>query len=525
VKFLKATQNQRGIVIGLLLCLAGWLGFHEILRHGCFLLRIQPHYEGKPLEYWCGYQADHSKAVEALHVMKNGSIPFLVKWIGTMNHSSQGTDYESLALHGFEILGPEASPSIPGLIKVIGRNNNWPSSALGHIGSAAVPALIELLTTNQAPDFYGNWRRGISDNTVREHTIEALSYLGTNAQAALPLLLAYYKDEENRSRGDVTSALASVGHNRPDLVVPALTYLLTNSSRWAKFQAPNALASFGSAAKSAIPELLAASQIADDQFKANIGIAIKKIEPENPDALQPLIANLKSEDAGLRESALFQIELFGTNGLEVLGAMKKMAVQEPNPDWRTRILDWLANNETNKAELSSIVQINLTNENESVICAAVRCLGAMADDSQTKFGDLLTAFSTLANFQARENAETCLYLTMRKHPEYLVACLNQPANNISYFAMQFMHRLSRDTLVQMTYSHGTTSNEQFYTMKEIKDADKKLLQDTIPILVEKLHDEKLETRQLATNVLLELSPKAAKQVGVHVEMPYSYYAN
>ena len=457
--------------------------------------------------------------------MKKDAIPFLVKWIGTMNHSSQGTDYESLALHGFEILGPEASPAIPGLIKVIGRNNNWPSSALGHIGSAAVPALIEFLTTNQAPDFYGDWRRGIPDHTVRERAIEALSYLGTNAQAALPLLLACYKDEENRSRGNVTAALASVGHNRPDLVVPALTYLLTNSSRWAKFEAPGALASFGSAAKSAIPELLAASQTADDQFKAKIGIAIKKIEPENPDVLQSLIANLKSEDAGLRESALFEIELLGTNGLGVLEAIEKMATQEPNPDWRTRILDWLVNNETNKEELSSIVQINLTNENESVICAAVRCLGAMADDSQIKFNELLAAFGTLTNFQARENAETCLYRTVKKHPEYLVACLNQPANNIPNFAMQFMHRLSRDTLVKITYSLGTSANEHWYVMKEIDNGKKKLLQDTIPILVEKLRDEKPETRQLATNVLLELNPKAAKQAGVRVEMPYSYYAN
>jgi hypothetical protein len=87
-----------------------------------------------------------------------------------------------------------------------------------------------------------------------------------------------------------------------------------------------------------------------------------------------------------------------------------------------------------------------------------------------------------------------------------------------------MHSLSRDTLVMITYSLGASTNEQPYVMKEIDDGDKKLFQDAIPILVEKLRDEKLETRQLATNVLLELSPKAAKQAGVHVEMPYSYYA-
>ena len=62
-------------------------------------------------------------------------------------------------------------------------------------------------------------------------------------------------------------------------------------------------------------------------------------------------------------------------------------------------------------------------------------------------------------------------------------------------------------------------------MKEFDGCDKKLLQNAIPTLVERLSDEHLETRQLATNILLELSPKAAKQAGVRVEMPYLYYAN
>jgi HEAT repeat protein len=510
-----------------------WLGFHEILRHGCFPLKIQPHYEGKPLEYWCQYgfgndptkQPSKADVVEALQSMKNGAMPFLIKWIGTMNHSSQGTDYESLALHAFELLGTNASPAIPGLIKVIGRNNNWPSSALGHIGPAAVPALIELLTTNQAPDSFGDWRRGIPDNTVREHAIEALGYLGTNAEAALPLLMACYKDEDKRSFADMSSALASVGHNRPDIVVPAIVYLLTNSSGMSKYDAPEALASFGSAAKPAIPELLIVSQTADDHFKATIGMAIKRIEPGRTDALLPLIANLTSEDAGLRESALFQIEQLGTNGLVTLEAMRKMATQEPNPDQRTRILDWLANNETNKEELAGIAHINLTNENESVMCAAVRCLGAMADGSQTEFAGLLAVFNSLRNDQARGNAKSCLYLTMRKHPKYLLACLNNPQGEVSYSAMHFMQSLSRDTLVIIRYEPEPSTNFQAYAMKDIDDGDKKFLQDAIPILVERLHNDNLETRQLATNVLLELNPKAAKQAGVIVVPPYSFYTN
>ena len=158
------------------------------------------------------------------------------------------------------------------------------------------------------------------------------------------------------------------------------------------------------------------------------------------------------------------------------------------------------------------------------MCAAIRCLGAMAESSQTRFGELLTVFNSLRNEQVRGSATTCLYLIMRKHPEFLMACLNSPQSEVSYSAMRFMDSLSRGVLVKMTYSLDTATNDKFYVMKEIDNGDKRRLQDAIPILVDKLRDEKLETRQLATNVLLELNPKAAKQAGVHLEMPYSYYA-
>jgi HEAT repeat protein len=491
MKSIIATRILRGTMVAVVLGLVVWLGFHEFLRHGCFPLRIQPHYEGKPLEYWCQHTFDwygnkktpNSDAVEALQSMKKDAIPFLVKWIGTMNHSSQGTDYESLALHGFELLGTNASPAIPGLIKAIGRNNNWPSSALGHIGPAAVPALIELLTTNQSPDTYGNWRRGIPENAIREHAIETLKFLGTNAQAALPLLMACYKDEDKRSFADMSSALASVGHNRPDIVVPATVYLFTNSSRMSKFEAPEALATFGSAAKPAISVLLEASQTADDKTKARIAVAIKRIEPERPDVLLPLIANLTSEDDILRNYAIMELDQLGTNALEVLGTMRMMAVQVPDPGQRSGILGWLAKYETNKEELLRIVQTNLTNENDSVVNAAIGCLGGLAGDSQARFGELMAEFGSQRNKQSRENARTRLYLAMTKHPEYLVACLNSPKNEVSYSALRFMQSLSHDVLVIDRKEPEPSTNFQVYVMRDISDGNKKLLHDAIPMLL------------------------------------------
>src|SRR5208282_969663 len=112
-------------------------------RQVLFLLSIEPRYHGQTLGYWTDHAFDYygsqrltnDDAAEAIRSIGKRGLPFLVKWIATPSHSSQGIDYESRALHGFEILGPAAKPAIPGLLKVIGRNNNWPAVAMSHIGT------------------------------------------------------------------------------------------------------------------------------------------------------------------------------------------------------------------------------------------------------------------------------------------------------------------------------------------------------------------------------------------------------
>src|SRR5262249_3887882 len=145
----------------------------------------------------------------------------------------------------------EAKPAIPDLIKIIGQYNNWPATALSYIGPDAVPPLIEMLKTNRTADSRGNRRRGIPRHQDREYAILTLSLIGTNAETALPVLMQCYGDEAKRSRARMASALARIGRNQPEVVVPALIHLLPNSNGYGEIDAAEALGSFGNRAESA----------------------------------------------------------------------------------------------------------------------------------------------------------------------------------------------------------------------------------------------------------------------------------
>jgi HEAT repeat protein len=508
------------------------LGVRQMNRDRIYSLGMEPRYDGQSLGYWTDHafryygsqRIANVDATEAMQNMKHDALPFLVKWIATPSHSSHGIDYESRALHGFEILGPAATPAIPELIKLIGRNNNWPASALACIGTAAVPALIELLTTNQTPDFHGNWRRGIPDNLVRENAILTLAYLGTNAQAALPVLMRCYQDEGKRSRADMASALARVGNSQPQIVVPALVYLLTNSSGFQRIEATKALGSFGGQAKLAVPELSQASQSSDAQLQIQAAVALKTIAPERADALAPVILNLTNRESYIREQAFRALEQLGTNAIEARSALLERAWQEKAPDIRVLALNCLKNLAISEEDMLPILRECLTNQNESVTCAAVNGLVALAGESSVRYLELLSAAQKHRNPQVRTIAKSGAYVIMQKNPNLLLECTDNPKPEVYSLAMQFLHGLSHDTLVIDRKEPEPSTNFHAYVMRDFSSGTKRLLQPAIPMLVKRLQDENPEARKLATNILLELDPKAAKQAGVLVVPPYSFYA-
>jgi HEAT repeat protein len=502
---------------------------------GNLKLGIETSYDGHSLSYWTEHayryygsqRLENADAVNAIRSMGDTALPFLVKWIATMNHSSQGTDYVSLGLHGFQILGSAAKPAIPDLIKVIGRNNNWPKSALICIGTDAIPALVEFVTTNQTPDDYGDWRRGIPSNEAREYTIATLSRFGTNAEVALPVLLKCYRDETTRSRADVANALASIGHNHPENVVPALIELLTNSTPYLRWSAAEGLGTFGSAATSSIPALVAAGHDSDSQMQIPAAIAVKRIAPQMPDALTPLINNLTNKENWIRRNAIFALESLGTNGLEALPACVERAQRDPDAEVRAEAIHCVALLETNAEEFLIILQLNISGTNESVASAAAQALVNLAEaqSSRSLFLELLFESKTNRYEQVRSIAESSVYEILEKQPALILEPLGSADVESYSVALRFLDGLRRDVLVTDRKEPEPSTNFQAYVMHKMSDENKARFHDAIPLIVKRLGDENFDTRQMATNILLGLDPKEAKKAGVSIVPPYSFYAN
>jgi HEAT repeat protein len=522
-----------GTLVTLFAGFAVWLGLHEFLRHGSFLLGIEPRYEGKPLRYWCEHaffyygsqRIPEDDATEALQKMKNGAIPFLVKWIGIMGHGSQEMDDEDRALEAFRLLGPDAKPAIPGLMKVIGRNNNWPASALVCIGPEAVPVLVEMLKTNKSPDFHGNRQIGVEDNLVRENTVLALRYMGTNAEAALPVLLQCYRDEAKLSHAEMASAIARVGHNHPQVAVPALVYILTNSTGGDQFDAIDGLGSFGSKAKEAVPALLAVSHSSDSQIQIAVAVAIKQIAPGTPDALEPVIRNLSSATNGLREDALNALQRLGTNAPEARGALLERGQKEKDPNIRYRVINLLQALHPDEEEMQPIIRECLTNEDESLTWVGLSGLTSLAAKSQERYRELLVVAKTHHNLQIRRAADAAVGKIMQSQPEMFIACLTDTNSEVYLSALKFLHSHCDGSIVKVPRGPQSSTNFTVYAMRHTSGYMGILLQDAAPIVAQHLKDQSPEVRELTTNVLLELDPRAAKQAGVIVPLPYSLYVH
>jgi hypothetical protein len=103
-------------------------------------------------------------------------------------------------------------------------------------------------------------------------------------------------------------------------------------------------------------------------------------------------------------------------------------------------------------------------------------------------------------------------------------CLRHPEAEVYLAALQFVHGMRQEVLVVDRRDPEPSTNYDVYVMREIGGSDKKLLESAVPTVVERLRDRNSEARKLATNILLELNPKAAKQAGSVVVPPYSFYA-
>jgi len=107
----------------------------------------------------------------------------------------------------------------------------------------------------------------------------ALADLGTNAMPAVPVFL---KELESRNHFVRERAVDALGNLRlePEIVVPALTNLLHDTSLAARCLALGSLGRFQEAARSAVPVIRTLLQDAEPDVRISATNALAEIAPE-----------------------------------------------------------------------------------------------------------------------------------------------------------------------------------------------------------------------------------------------------
>lgn len=414
----------------------------------------EPTYEGQTISYWMEhwyqqYGQRNLEAEQAVRTMGTNALPYLVKWIILPAHTQADHNWVSRALKGFEILGPVASPAIPDLVKAIGQNGNFPACALGYIGTNAMQALTNrllglVLTSNQpikrASLFFssGHPREGFY---VPMNIFCALSFYGTNAQPAVPALIAYLQSANARDSWGAVGVLAMAGHNEPGIIFPVLFQCFSNSPGNVRAEVADALSTFGTNAVSAIPILLSGQQDTDANARAHIAVAIKKISPDTVHALDPVIQNL--EHGNSCQQTLYILGTLGTNGMEALPALLK-CLRYSDAQIRTDTERCIQNLNCFSDEIIEALGENLSHANEFVMGEAYATLGKFAGRSKLAFVTLMR-MGMFGNHSQdwRFQAKWSLITVSREDAIFMLQCLDDPDVQVRQGALIVFYDLER----------------------------------------------------------------------------------
>ena len=231
--------------------------------------------------------------------------PYLGKQVARRSMVDAGTPdfgyYEPL-LKAFEILGSNAQPATPYLVKSVGLNFDCSERALLLIGKGAVPPLADkllaTLSDTKSPFYFGGIRTNIRKDSgyfIRGRILSVFDRMETNAEAALPALLFAASTNlpvyrERMYPQNLYATLAIVGRNRPEVVAPVLIrkFKATDSER---DYIATAMAIFGTnQADAFMPVLIPAlSESTTNVYdRTSIGLALTEISGGNQECLVPV---------------------------------------------------------------------------------------------------------------------------------------------------------------------------------------------------------------------------------------------
>jgi hypothetical protein len=238
------------------------------------------------------------EAAEAVYQMRDKALPYAVKLIGCRKPEWQYSVMRVMesrldvrrwcpawvwlpfyrnppdqGLICIAMLGVEASPAVPELLKIIKRGDSPMNSdramyALSYIGMQAVPPLLEMITDPDSP----NRRRAV-------YAIRDMKRQPGVGPSALPVLIKCVDDPDCEV---AAAAVTALGEFTPeaDSAVPVLAGSLQNTNDYMRQSAAESLGKFGDKARSAVPSLLNALNDSESWVRDAATNALVQIAPE-----------------------------------------------------------------------------------------------------------------------------------------------------------------------------------------------------------------------------------------------------
>jgi hypothetical protein len=286
----------------------------------------EPEYQGKALSEWLVVE-DREARQEAIRQIGTNAIPTLVDLLGVTDEnrwlvlrklksqelrkgvhapSAFNSALSKFALEGFGILGTNAVPAIPQIVKLFGRVETCSEAAqaLALLGPQGVAALTNGLSSKN------NDIRGITVWAIGEKS-------GMDSNTMMHIMLNGLKDPDSNHRADAARFLA---HKDPAVAIPALVSLLDDDAAYAVDNAAKSLASYGPAATAAVPKLLMLytnAAVQRDRTKIStvaLMPALKAIDMEAARQAEEFLVN----SGPLNEARFGYTRTKLTNGLELI---------------------------------------------------------------------------------------------------------------------------------------------------------------------------------------------------------------
>ncbi|MDB6109074.1 MAG: repeat protein [Pedosphaera sp.] len=227
-------------------------------------------------------------------------------------------DARRKAVLAFRILGPEARGAVPELSEMLNdpELSSDAGEALAGIGREGVPALIGGLTNL-------DWR-------VRAAVLPPLSALGTNAEPALPVIIAALEDTIPEVRLGAFRTLGSAGQNQPELVLPVLIEKFHSGDAAMRRYSLAALARFGTNHMAEVMPVLLEGLADQDGFVQSACIGFVAHYKSQAMAAVPKLSEIMVSDPQKCSSAASALrEILGADGMAHI--MKGFA-EEPSPN-------------------------------------------------------------------------------------------------------------------------------------------------------------------------------------------------